>query len=97
MPEEFFSAGFKFESYCCVAFKTKFTTQSGVKFGVTTMCNVDKPRCWYNIRKFARLLRMECLKVKLRAINKETEGLRAEKYNTGTAVAAAAPAAAVNT
>jgi len=61
-------------------FKTKYTLPSGeIKLGTTTMCNVDKPRCWYKIRKFARLLRQECLKFKLNPLGKETEGLQSEK------------------
>lgn len=39
IPDEVLTAGFKFESYCCV----KFGTESK---GFMTMCNVNKPRCW---------------------------------------------------
>jgi len=98
VPEEFLSAGFKFESYCCVMFKTKYTLASGESLlGATTMCNVDKPRCWYSIRKFARLLRRECLNAKLTPLGKAAEGLQSEKYSSGTAAAAATPAATFNT
>jgi len=96
VPEEFLSAGFKFESYCCVMFKTKYLLQSGESLlGSTTMCNVDKPRCWYSIRKFARLLRRECLNARLTPLGKATEGLQSEKYASGT-TAAGAPTATFN-
>lgn len=50
------------------------------------------------MRKFARLLRRECLKFKLNPLGKEAEGLQSEKYATGNAAtAAAAPAATFNT
>lgn len=50
------------------------------------------------MRKFARLLRRECLKFKLNPLGKEAEGLQSEKYATGAAApAAAAPAATFNT
>lgn len=26
------------------------------------MCSPDKPRCWYSIRRFARLMRLKCLR-----------------------------------
>lgn len=54
IPDDIINAGFKFESYCCV----KFDTDNGFMH----MCNPDKPRCWYNIRRFARLMRLKCLK-----------------------------------
>lgn len=55
IPEEVTSAGFKFESYCCVKFGTEAK-------GLMTMCNVNKPRCWYDMRTFARQMRKICLK-----------------------------------
>jgi len=55
VPEEFMTAGFKLESYCCIKFNTGAN-------GMTTFCNTNKPRCWYEIRTFGRLLRKICLK-----------------------------------
>jgi hypothetical protein len=53
VPEEFLAAGYKIEGYCCVQFRVKGAT--------TTMCNVNRPRCWYEMRKFARLIRKYCI------------------------------------
>lgn len=46
MPMDFMKEGYKFDTYCCVIFRTED--------GLETMCNVGKPRCWFNMRKFAR-------------------------------------------
>jgi hypothetical protein len=39
IPSEFFDAGYKFESYCCIKMNIEGE-------GLFYMCSVDKPRCW---------------------------------------------------
>lgn len=50
------------------------------------MCNVNKPRCWYDMRTFARLMRMICLKDHLtKAGLPVSTGLGKEKYGIAPA------------
>lgn len=73
IPDEVMGAGFKFESYCCI----KFNTESK---GMMTMCNVNKPRCWQDIRAFGRLMRKICLQDHLTKAGLPVEpGLAKEK------------------
>lgn len=53
VPDEFIAAGFQIESHCCVQFRDNGSP--------VTLCNANKPRCWRDMRMFARMMRRHCI------------------------------------
>jgi hypothetical protein len=53
LPLEFVKEGYKFDTYCCALFQTED--------GMETICHVNRPRCFYKMRRFARYMRKICI------------------------------------
>jgi len=70
VPDEFLAAGYQIENHCCVQFKDNGKP--------VTLCNVNRPRCWRDMRMFARLIRRHCI-VSKHGANDPAQMLRDEK------------------